>query len=98
MFAILIVKQKGTVWQGSVCVAWSSPDRWMDVCGEADISVSFSAAKCSEQPSHFYSGMTAAAKKCLPFPGLCVSFSANVCAFVYDGDKWWFGKMLGDQY
>lgn len=27
-----------------------------------------------------------------------VSLSASVWPFVYEGDKWWFGKMLEDEY
>lgn len=40
--------------------------------------MSFTAAKCSQQPSHLYGEMIAGAQKCLPFPGLCLCLCHSV--------------------
>lgn len=70
-----------------MCKPWS----WTSACPLLQLSV-------PSIPYHLDKWDDSRAKKCDTFPclRLCMSFSANVWPFVYEDDKWCFGKMQGD--
>ncbi|KAI9526636.1 hypothetical protein NQZ68_037200 [Dissostichus eleginoides] len=54
---------------------------------------------CPQKPAHLGSDDDSRGPEMSSISRLvCVSFSADVWPFVYERDRWWFGKMLRDRY